>query len=538
MGTDDPHGWENLEHSSAQQPRVFSQLAATGHGHGYVDVQASNAAGFERPPRDKEDSATGGLESPLESPSGPSEHGAGHSKDLSHLLESYKELRANILVLRQAIHDAHTDLQHRRQICQNRYRFYHQATLDLCRVLKSENDGAEAIDIAAVSRLEADYKDLTNESNSVAELESKLSDQLHHLQRLESEEEKASTYLLHSAGINVPPAGGASAHGEDVNTPTVKEITHSVASSISMHPVLRDFYSKSGDVGILIERLVDLEALQIEELEARDILRDQDQPLVVSDEDFQQKQSLDVERLRKELDTAKVEMNLARTMCEALGLEIERHEQQSNSSAAEDEADSGSVAIYETIVSPSGISSHFLMRAERVPSTSCTGPLEGSQSPVRRTAAERVRTQRRIEEWVQDVEPSSFASMPLVEHPATLFPPLEPLMDASVEPQPIGRVRAGSGASHITIQPKPANERDTMISDHSAHPASSAPELGCAQADDLEQSMSPTASLTRQSTGFIDKPNTALSHAKEQIKCPITRLMRRLARRYKSRKLP
>lgn len=534
MGTEIWHGWKDPRHISDERPRAASHPLETGRGPGHA--QAAIAKGSEPTAvlQDGQVSAKEGLDRPTEPFNSPRDKGNDRTTALSGLLEAQQEFRAKMSAVRRSTLSIQGDLQYQRQTCQQRRRSCYQTIHDLHQLFSDKETSTAGVEIASlVSQLDASFKDLISDSDALAVNEGKLRGQPDHLQRLESEEEEGFNGLVRSVGIDLPSHQDAPDHVKGNDIDMSEEFSQSSTTSNPMHPVLRDFYSKSGDVHVLLERLVDLEALQLEEVEAREVLRDQDQTPSISDEEFQRKQLLDIENLRQELETARAEMDLSRTLCQALGLDIGTHEPRAGSSAAEDGAETGSVAIYEAILPPNSIPSHVLVAAERVSSAGYTGHLEGSHSPIRRTSIEKVRTRKRIEEWMRDVESPPSASMPTNEDSAPSTQTLEAQISTTVQAVLSETAHRGAGAAQGSTQPGPANASKTPLTDRPIRQAMT----NLTRGSELGHSVTPTISSTPESTAFAHKPHTALGHAKKQIKCPITKTLRSLTRRYKLRTL-
>lgn len=104
---------------------------------------------------------------------------------------------------------------------------------------------------------------------------------------------------------------------------SISEIISPTTSLGDMPPLLASYYSRRGDVGIIVERMQDLEDTHEEGREARAFLEDRGEPLEVAEDEFERNHQARKRQLEQELETLQAEAALLKRQCEDEGIDTD-----------------------------------------------------------------------------------------------------------------------------------------------------------------------------------------------------------------------
>lgn len=111
--------------------------------------------------------------------------------------------------------------------------------------------------------------------------------------------------------------------------PLLDDVTDYLASkdsSTSMHPILQEYYDRTGDIGVWQDRLVDLELAQRKAAISRETRANAGQAVFPSDIDFYDEYRQKRESILMEIALAKADSKRLRGECKALNLELSESE--------------------------------------------------------------------------------------------------------------------------------------------------------------------------------------------------------------------
>ncbi|KAK5170649.1 uncharacterized protein LTR77_005238 [Saxophila tyrrhenica] len=103
---------------------------------------------------------------------------------------------------------------------------------------------------------------------------------------------------------------------------SVSDVVSSTTSPTGVDPMLTEYYSKQGDVGILLERLQELEYTHQEGMETRAFMAERGDNLEVVDEEFERNHQDRKQQLQLELDHARIAAAALRSQCESRGIDV------------------------------------------------------------------------------------------------------------------------------------------------------------------------------------------------------------------------
>lgn len=458
--------------------------------------------------------------------------------ELHEALRDYSKLRDKVRQARNQVLALQYDLQHQRDASQHLHRFYHESAL----AIKQEGSlGPRMVATAgghlSSAQLEKDYDEMIAQDQVVKLLDEDLGLRLKSLQAVEDAEEDALSSLLIAIGfgnVSVPEERTFMSMSSP-DTAALHEHDGSQANSHDTDPLLREYFSRTGDVRYLTERLMDLVTHYTAERERRDVLIDQDQPSEDTDESFERSRDVDIQHAEEDLQAAINAAELSRATCIAADVEIPgtgRH-----SSVNEEVPASNDLVLgfeYEVPRLSASIRAHTTAWNEHASSTGDTGPMLESDSFLPRSGAGARRPHENVGAWVRELAATSFEEIPLSGTPIASTP--------IVEEQPIVPSQGCANGPQISALDRTAPEaEDEQDSPTAVPPIESNLQARCRTTPEtVEGSESVHSQLLYdfetpiEDSGLEKKSPMATKRARMQAKCRFTRTLRALARKYKT----
>ena len=198
-------------------------------------------------------------------------------------------------------------------------------------------------------RLQTDRVTVAEQAARTQRLEANRSVHLNHLQTLESELDSAVQGLLLLLNANSLVSADEDFLPEPFE-PSVGSVKVASEESLELHPMLRHYYDKAGDVQVMRERLLEIVDIHNEEKGRREFLGDQDESLDLTDEEFEKLYAVDLEDAEQNLSNAVEACRAAEQACLEEGIEIP-HAKRSQS-YADDESNKTPVPYDRVSFSP------------------------------------------------------------------------------------------------------------------------------------------------------------------------------------------
>lgn len=453
----------------------------------------------------------------------------------SKLLHSQREFFRLRNILRQAREVAVTmqyDLQQQHDTSHHCHRFYHEHALGYQQeALGEDRSGLAQVIQKQLTQLQQDHNSLLAQDQVVQMLESDLAAQLRYLQRLEAKEEEALNSLLVAAGLETGMATEGRSSLSDPDTAMPYKPSGSVVSTDDTDPLLRDYFSRTGDVRYLRERLADGMAHYTEELEKRQMLVDQGQTLAVSDEEFERSQLDEIQDVQEQLKAAIDAEEQSRAKCFAAGITVpQQDDPYSLAEHATGILDFTVDTQYETLSPPNSVPPYLAIRGERASSADDTG----SHSLVHSRSFEAAQNTKKVGEWMQNVEVSSVADVPFSGSPIVSTPTAEeqPVMP-SVNPTSDSQGLKGAPDRRENEEEKASPTLAQVPAKTGTHEQDNNLPAVAEGSDSMRSQLVHDVKIPRQDSGTDLEASSPLKRSKRQIPCLFTRTFLALARRQK-----